>query len=53
MTIIKICFFLALKCILLAQDISCHEVKVDASAASMAQAKAQLVKLDPPGKQSD
>ena len=47
MMVIKISFFLVLKCFLLAQNILCHEVRVDASSA-----KAQLVKLDPPGKQS-
>ncbi len=47
---IKNCFFLALKCILLAQNILGYEVRVDASSAA---STVQLVKLDPPGKQSD
>jgi hypothetical protein len=48
MMLIKIRFFLALKCILLAQNILCYEVRDDAASTP----KAQLVKLDPPGKQS-
>jgi hypothetical protein len=48
MMLIKIRFFLALKCILLAQNILGQEVRDDAASTP----KAQLVKLDPPGKQS-